>query len=128
MIKSKIIYIFLDIDASKRMIQDPLSYESVKREMKNGNPYITTNVTDFFTFDILEEGYDVIVLRYNNGNPEYILLSELLTPDHQKYTDKEVRFANNAHKMLMAGAFNFQPWEPEHIGESRFDHNSRLGL
>jgi hypothetical protein len=106
---SKHIYIFLDLDIievypAKYIF--PVSHDSVVREMKKGTEIIFTHAPCFFQFDTLEKGYDVVVLRDDKG----IVLSELLNPKtREKYIQKEIRWANNAYKMLMAGAFNMQP-------------------
>jgi hypothetical protein len=38
-----------------------------------------------------------------------VVLSELINSKCNRYIDKEMRRGNNAYKMLMAGAFEFQP-------------------
>jgi hypothetical protein len=84
----------------------PISHDSVLKEMKKGTDIIYTHDPSFFQFDTLTDGYDVIVLRSGNG----IVLSELLDSEQsEKYIDKQMRFTNNAYKMLMAGAFAMVP-------------------
>jgi hypothetical protein len=106
----KRIYVFLDLDvievAPAKYIC-PIAHDSVIREMEKGTDIIYTHDPYFFQFDTLGNGYDVIVLR----NGEGIVLSELLDPvARDRYgIEKEIRWGNNACKMLMAGAFPMLP-------------------
>jgi hypothetical protein len=110
--KLKIIYVLLDIDFVEAYPGEyifPVSHDSVIREMKKGTDIIYTHDPYFFCFDILEKGYDAVALRRDNGDLKGVILSGLLNSRHSRYTDKEIRLGNNAHKMLIAGAFEFQP-------------------
>jgi hypothetical protein len=107
--KEKIIYVLLDTDIIETYSGKHIfsaAHDSVIREMKKGTEIIFTHDPCFFQFDTLEEGYDVVVLRGDKG----VILSELLNPEtREKYIQKEIRWANNVYKMLMAGAFIMQP-------------------
>jgi hypothetical protein len=106
---SKRIYVFLDLDIievypAKYIF--PIAHDSVIREMRKGTDIIFTHDPWFFQFDTLKEGYDVVVLR----DDKEVVLSELLNPEtREKYIQKEIRWAHNVYKMLMAGAFIMQP-------------------
>lgn len=93
------IHIFMDGEAHNAQ-----PYMVVKTLMECKQEVIRTYCLDFFSFDTLEKGYDVIVV-FRSG---YIQLSELLD-NTGEYTDKEIRKAHNVHKMLVAGAFKFKP-------------------
>lgn len=106
----KKIYVFMDLDIievypGKYIF--PIAHDSVIREMKKGTDIIYTHDPCFFQFDILNDGYDVIAMRGNNG----IVLSELLDAEARgKYgIDKEIRWGHNAYKMFMSGAFSMIP-------------------
>jgi hypothetical protein len=107
----KKIYVFMDrdfvINLSPPKYIHPISHDSVIKEMEKGTDIICTHDPSFFQFDtLIEDGYDVIVLRGNNG----VVLSELLdSKKSKKYIDKEMRLAHNVFKMLMAGAFSMVP-------------------
>lgn len=109
----KNIYIFLDkdfiVEFSPLKYIYSISHDSVIREMKKGTSVIYTHDPSFFQFDtLIEDDYDVIVIRGDNG----VVLSELLDPEKsKKYTEKEMRLAHNTYKMLMAGAFTMVPME-----------------
>jgi hypothetical protein len=110
----KKIYVFLDldlieVDTGKYIL--PISHDSVVLAMKKRIEVIYTHDPYFFQFDTLNDGYDVIVLRNNEG----IVLSELLDRDKRgKYgVEKEIRWGHNAYKMLMANAFTMCPMSYE---------------
>jgi hypothetical protein len=73
---------------------------------------IPTYCLDFFSFEYLDMGWDVVM--YKNDNKTYemyevIRLSELLDPEKRKqYTDKEIRKSHNVLKMFKAGAFKLK--------------------
>jgi hypothetical protein len=106
------IYIFLNLDiieaySGNRIFS--LSHDSVIREMENGADVIYTHDPSFFSFENLEKGYDVIVLRRDDAGWKGIILSGMLDQEDVRYIDKEMRPGNNAYKMLATGAFEFQP-------------------
>ena len=81
-----------------------MSFIGVKHLMKADCDEIHTTCLNFFSFDILDAGYEVIVRSERNGT---IVLSELLTNPSKYGTEKEIRKEHNACKMLIAGMFNF---------------------
>jgi hypothetical protein len=82
------------------------SYFEVKEDLDKGVNIIYTNCLDFFCFSYLNKGYDVVAIK---SNGDYILLSELLSNSKEHiYTNKEMRTAHNARKMLVAGALTFR--------------------
>jgi hypothetical protein len=122
----KKIYVFMDRDIiagfSPLGRVHPVSHDSVIKEMEKGVDTIYTHDPSFFQFDTLNKGYDVIVLRGDNG----IVLSELLDLEKsQKYIQKQMRFGNNTFKMLMAGAFSMVPVEFE-VSMSAANHDAIL--
>ena len=80
------------------------SYSEVLEDIKADKHMIFTNCLNFFSFDYLGKGYDVIVRKLNG---QKIVLSELLE-NTGVYTDKEIRKAHNVYKMLLAGAIRFR--------------------
>jgi hypothetical protein len=108
----KKIYIFLNtdiIETAPGKYKFPVSHDSVIHEMEKGAGVIYTHDPSFFSFENLEKGYEVIALREDHAGWKGIVLSGLLNQKGVRYIDKEMRPGNNAHKMLMAGAFEFQP-------------------
>lgn len=81
-----------------------MSFIGVKHLMKVDCDEIHTTCLNFFSFDILDAGYEVIVRSENNGT---IVLSELLTNPQKYGTEKIIRKEHNVYKMLMSGMFNF---------------------
>lgn len=73
--------------------------------IKKGANEINTNCLNFFSFSYLSREYDVKVVKQNG---DYIILSELLTDKENEYTTKEIRWAHNIHKLLLAGALDFK--------------------
>jgi hypothetical protein len=106
----KKIYVFMDLDIIEPYPGNrifPIAHDSVIREMRKGADVIYTHDPSFFQFDALNDGYDVIVLRGGDG----VVLSELLDREaREKYgIEKEIRWGNNAYKMLMAGGLPMIP-------------------
>ncbi len=86
-------------------------YENVLELIENGElDRIYTHCLDFFSFDYLDMGYDVVIIkRVNDTMEEKIRLSELLDSEKRKiYTDKEIRKEYNVLKMFKAGAFKLR--------------------
>ncbi len=100
------------------------SYNEAKTLIESGVDIIETYCLDFFSFDYLDKGYDVVI--YNSGikthkdyamlrdlfqervHIEVLRLSELLDPEKsKKYTNKAIRREHNVLKMFKAGAFEF---------------------
>lgn len=76
-----------------------------------GVDIIWTYCLDFFSFDYLDVGYDVIFYKLDEDQNSYevLRLSELLDPEKRKqYTDKEIRREHNVLKMFKAGAFKLK--------------------
>jgi hypothetical protein len=73
---------------------------------------ILTYCLDFFSFDYLDKGWDVVMYRCDNiidEMYEVLRLSELLDPEKRKqYIDKEIRKSHNVLKMFKAGAFKLK--------------------
>lgn len=66
---------------------------------------LTPICLNFFNFDYLKQGYDVKVIKQSG---DHIVLSELLTDKENEYTTKEIRWAHNTQRLLIAGALDFK--------------------
>ena len=84
----------------------PMPYMEVKAAIERGDELIETYCTDFFCFDVLKKGYEVVVWKLDGSS---VVLSKLLGSN--PYIEKEIRYAHNARKMLVAGALEFIAYE-----------------
>jgi hypothetical protein len=105
----KMIYVLMDMDiieVAEGKYIFPVSHDSVNKEIWKGTDIIYTHDPSYFQFDTLLDGYDVTVCWNDYEVICGIILSELLMPEERKRYGiaKEIRWANNAYKMLMAGA------------------------
>ena len=87
-----------------------LPYLNVMKCVDDGVNNILTHCLDFLSFEYLDKGYDVILIKANKeGINEVLRLSELLNLEKCKqYTDKEIRKSHNVLKMFKAGAFKLK--------------------
>ena len=98
---TKTINVYLD----NCLILDLWDYRSIEKFLSGlltCNSSINTNCTDFFCFDTLDKGWNVVVYQRNHSIDLYDLLN---VPG--KYTKKEIRKEHNARKLLMSGALKF---------------------
>ena len=92
---------------------DEYSYGEIKslllEAQADPDAYMTyrTLCLDFFNFDYLKVCRDVLVWK---SNGKYISLRELLNGD-KFYTEKAISHHHNAHKMLIAGSFNWKEYD-----------------
>lgn len=84
---------------------DVKSYIETLELIKKDINEINTNCLNFFNFDYLKQGYDVKVIKQSG---DHIVLSELLTDKENEYTTKEIRWAHNTQRLLIAGALDFK--------------------
>ncbi|KPM97505.1 hypothetical protein [Vibrio alginolyticus] len=80
-----------------------LSFLEVREAIEKGEDNIKTCCLNFASFDQHRKGYDVVVLMKNG---KQVVLSELLE-NNRPYIDKEIRFAHNISKLLVARSIRF---------------------
>ena len=94
------------IHADKTFCKEALSYFETKEAISRGQEIIHTFALNFFCFDKLDQGYDVILVAKDG----YIQLSDMLQNKGQGYSlGKEIRRAHNMQKMFVANALQFKP-------------------
>jgi hypothetical protein len=96
----------LNIYASKPYPADTLTYTETLEAIRNRQNVINTFCINFFSFSMLDKGYNVNL--FESG--KYISAQELLDSKGKAYnTDKDIRRAHNISKMYLSGALNLKP-------------------
>ena len=90
-----------------------LSYDMIKEELESEvSPYalMFTHCTNFFSFNTLDKGWNVVVRRTVDGEKRSIDLYDLLHTKGDDYvpSQKEIRREHDVHRMLIAGALAFK--------------------
>lgn len=103
---AKIIVVIMDetFSDSKIIWESYFGIRKIITDPKTETSTIFTHNTDFFCFDTLEYGWNVLVLDKTGSIDLYDLLH---VPG--KYCAKQIRKAHNVRKLLMAGALKFHP-------------------
>ena len=73
------------------------TYDSTEDAIKNGIAKIVTYSMIHFSFDLINEGYDIYLV--NNGN-------KIQIAPGMPEIDKDLRFGHNIRKLFLAGVFD----------------------
>lgn len=80
------------------------SYVETMQKIEQGVTPLYTNCLHLFSFDLMNKGYNVKVLKRNG---DYILMSELLQ-SRNGYTVKHIRKSHRLDKLLLGNCFEFK--------------------